>query len=155
MWADHGVMDFPWAVSHPQSVGLSERYVQMLMGRIRASSINQGLSLKRGQEIRNAVLSINTRYIKIQGSTPAGILLGFNPAINRRCDGSLSKWVKKQLLETGDMLEPDEANITSYIDQRGESSLLAIGRLGRPQDSLCPCKIVGYWTPKARDLVLL
>jgi len=42
MWADHGVMHFPSAVSHPQSVGLSERYVQMLMGRIRASCINQG-----------------------------------------------------------------------------------------------------------------
>ena len=35
MWDDHGVIHFPSAISHPQSVGLSERYVQMLMGTIR------------------------------------------------------------------------------------------------------------------------
>ena len=34
MWEDHGVMHFPSAISHPQSVRLSERYVQMLMGKI-------------------------------------------------------------------------------------------------------------------------
>ena len=32
MWLDHGVLQFTSAVSHPQSVGLSERYVQMVMG---------------------------------------------------------------------------------------------------------------------------
>ena len=32
---DHGVAMFTAAVSHPQSVGISERYVQITMGRIR------------------------------------------------------------------------------------------------------------------------
>lgn len=34
MWKDHRVLQFTAAISHPQSVGLSERYVQMTMGRI-------------------------------------------------------------------------------------------------------------------------
>jgi len=44
MWNDRGVIHFPSAISHPQSVGLSERYVQMLIGRIRLSCISIGLS---------------------------------------------------------------------------------------------------------------
>jgi len=42
MWSDFGVMHFPLAISHPQSVGLSERYVQIVMGRIRLSCIGLG-----------------------------------------------------------------------------------------------------------------
>ena len=155
MWADHGVMHFPSAVSHPQSVGLSERYVQMLMGRIRASCISQRSSVNWGQEIRNAVLSINTRYIKVQGYTPAEILLGFNPAISRISDGTLSEWAKRQLLASGDILEPSTDNITSYIDGRDETSLVATERLGRRQNALKPRKTIGYQTPKEGDLVLL
>ena len=155
MWTDHGVMHFPSAVSHPQSVGLSERYVQMLIGRIRASCINQGSSGNWGQEIRNAVLSINTRYVKVQGYTPAEILLGFNPSVSRISDGNLCEWAKQQILESGDILEPSEDNITSYIDQREERSVLATGRLGRRQDGLCPRKTAGYKIPKEGDLVLL
>jgi len=44
MWKDRGVIHFPSAISHPKSVGLSERYVQMLIGRIRLSCISIGLS---------------------------------------------------------------------------------------------------------------
>ena len=44
MWEDHGVMQFTAATSHPQSVGLSERYVQMIMGRIRLRCIESGSS---------------------------------------------------------------------------------------------------------------
>lgn len=63
MWSDHGVIHFTSAISHPQSVGLSERYVQMLMGRIRLSCISLGTSRDWGKEIRNALLSINTRCV--------------------------------------------------------------------------------------------
>ena len=42
MWEDHGVIHFPAAISHPQSVRLSEQYVQMLMGRIRLKCISIG-----------------------------------------------------------------------------------------------------------------
>jgi len=44
MWEDHGVLHFPSAISHPQSVGLSERHVQMLIGRIRLQCLSLGSS---------------------------------------------------------------------------------------------------------------
>ncbi|KAG0633594.1 hypothetical protein HOY80DRAFT_1063178 [Tuber brumale] len=154
-WADHGVMHFPSAISHPQSVGLSERYVQMLMGRIRASCIAQGSSVNWGQEIRNAALSINTRYIKVQGYTPAEILLGFNPALTQTSTGSLSEWAKTTLLESGDRLKPGDASVTSHLDLRDETGILAAERLAGRQDSLLPRRTVGYQKPEDGDLVLL
>lgn len=63
MWRDHGVIHFPSAISHPQSVGLSQRYGQMSVGWIRLSCITLGSSVNWGLKIRNAVLSINTRCI--------------------------------------------------------------------------------------------
>jgi len=86
MWRDHGVMHFASAISHPQSVGLSERYVQMLMGRIRLACLSLGSSHYWSREIRNAVLAINTRCTRIHGYTPAKILLGFNPTITRNIE---------------------------------------------------------------------
>ena len=130
MWADHGVMHFPSALSHPQSVGLSEHYVQRLIGRIRLNWIAQGSSVCWGQEIRNAVLSINTRCIKVQGYTPAEILLGFNPAISRTLDGNLSEWTKRMLLRSGDILEPGDINIASHIDLREDNGVRA-GEAGK------------------------
>ena len=85
----------------------------------------------------------------------AEILLGFNPSVSRISDGNLCEWAKQQLLESGDILEPSADNITSYIDQREERSVLATGRLGRRQDGLCPRKTAGYKIPKEGDLVLL
>lgn len=155
MWTDHGVMHFPSALSHPQSVGLSERYVQMLMGRIRLSCITKGSSVYWGQEIRSAVLSINTRFIKVHGYTPAEILLGFNPAISRKSEASLGEWTKQLLLESGDILNPNEANITSYITTQEENGFTAGTRLASKQDSIRIRKSAGYKTPKEGDLVLL
>jgi len=77
MWKDHGIIHFPSAISHPQLVGLSERYVQLLMGRIRLTCISIGTSRYWSKEIRNAVLAINTRFVRLHSYTPAEILLGF------------------------------------------------------------------------------
>ena len=52
MWKDHGVMHFASAISHPQLVGLSERYVQMFMGRIRLACLSSGSSQYWSREIR-------------------------------------------------------------------------------------------------------
>ena len=155
MWTDHGVMHFPSAISHPQSVGLSERYVQMLMGRIRLNCISQGSSKPWGQEIRNSVLAINTRCVKIHGYSPAEVLLGYNPETSRNNNTDLSGWLKHELLQSGDILEPSHADVTNYIDMREEKGRIAVERLANRQDSLCPRKTAAYWTPKEGDLVLL
>ena len=83
MWTDHGVLLFTAPVSHPQSVGLSERYVQMTMGRIRLKSIAMGSSRNWGLLLKDAVIDINTRCVRIHGFTPSEILLGFNQVTSR------------------------------------------------------------------------
>jgi len=155
MWREHGVIHFPSAISHPQSVGLSERYFHMLVGRIRLNCISLGSSRDWGLEIRNAVLSINTPCIKIHGYTPAETLLGFNPVTTRKSESGLADWLKKDLLLEGDIIGLSEASIEALIDRRDERGRLATQKLGRVQDQISPRKTAGYEEPKVGDLVLL
>ena len=155
MWREHGVIHFPSAISHPQSVGLSERYVQMLVGRIRLNCISLGSSRDWGLEIRKAVLSINTRCVKIHGYTPAEILLGFNPSTTRKSESGLEDWLKKDLLLDGDIIGLSEVGIEALVDRRDERGRLAVQKLGRAQDQILPRKTAGYREPKVGDLVLL
>ena len=76
MWEDHGFLQFTAAISHPQSVGLSERYVQMVMGRIRLKCIELGNSKDWGLLVKDALIDVNTRCIRLHGYTPSEILLG-------------------------------------------------------------------------------
>jgi len=157
MWVDHGVMHFPSAILHPQSVGLSERYVQMLMGRIRLQCLSIGTAEYWSREIRNAVLAINSRCIRVHGYTPAEILLGFNPLISRRVDNGLEEWVKRDQAtdEPGIGVGLNEETIHGYIDSREERGLQAGGKLARRQDRLEPKQTAGYKRPKPGDLVLV
>jgi len=155
MWSDHGVLHFPSAISRPQSVRLSERYVQMLVGRIGLSCISQGSAACWAQEIRNAVLSINTRWIRVHGFTRAEILLGFNPAITRKSDTGIDDWWKPSFMEAGDIREPVEDSTKGYMDIREEQRNTMGRRLAHHQDGLQSRKTVGYVTPKVGELVLL
>ena len=83
MWEDHGVMHFTAAISHPQSVGLSERYVQMVIGRIWPRCISAGTSKARGLLLKDALIDINVPCIRIQGYKPSEIHLEFNPTPSR------------------------------------------------------------------------
>jgi len=155
MWSDHGVIHFTSAISHPQSVGLSERYVQMLMGRIRLSCISLGTSRYWSKELRNAVLAINTRCVRLHGYTPAEILLGFNPSSTRKIEAGLEEWAKHNLAkEVGDR-ENEESELHSFVDQRYERGIEAGTRLAGKQDNLQPRKTPGYRKPKKGDLVLV
>lgn len=76
-------------ISHPSSVGLSERYVQMLVGALRRHCIAKGSMDDWGMQIGAAVMALNTRRVRVHGHTPSEILLGFNgrvawPAIRMR-----------------------------------------------------------------------
>jgi len=138
-------------------VGLSERYVQMLMGRIRLQCLSIGTSGYWSREIRNPVLAINSRCIRVHGYTPAEILLGFNPSISRRVDNGLEEWVKRDQAtdEPGIGVGLNEETIHGYIDSREERGLQAGGKLARRQDQLEPKQTAGYKRPKPGDLVLV
>jgi transposase InsO family protein len=153
MWNDHGVAHFTAAISHPQSVGLSERYVQMTMGRIRLKCITMGSSANWGLLVKDAVIDINTRCVRIHGYTPAEILLGFNPVTSHQ-----SVITGENRIVRGDALEdhtPEEDTIHVHTDTRDERGMTATQKLARNQDSLTVQPSRGYKRPEVGDLVLV
>jgi len=139
MWQDHGVLHFSSAISHPQSVGLSKRYVQMLVGCIRLKCISLGTAAHWGLHIRDSVLDINTRCICLHGYTPAEILLGFNPAITRKHTTGLQEWVKQSVDSQSpdmrkDLIEGYDSSIQTFFSAREESGSIALQQLSSSQD---------------------
>lgn len=73
-----GVRHFPAPKSHPQSVGLAERYVQLLMNVLKREV--QGKDKTAWDKLIPGALHIlNTRALQVHGFTPAELLFGFNP----------------------------------------------------------------------------
>ena len=160
MWKDHGVLHFPSAISHPQSVGLSERYVQMLVGRIRLKCISLGTTAQWGLHIREAVLDINTRCIRLHGYTPSEILLGFYPATTRKQTTGFEEWVKQSVdSRSPDMrkqlIEGYDSSIQTFFSAREESGAIALQKLSSSQDQTLRKQSPGYRKPLPGDLVLV
>ena len=76
------IQHFPAPKSHPSSVGLAERYVQLLMTALRTTIISQkGAGDTWDRFIPSTVHAINTRTLRVHGYTPSELLLGFNPRL--------------------------------------------------------------------------
>ena len=75
---ERGIKHFPAPQSHPSSVGLAERCIQLLMGilkrRVQTTSKTMWDTL-----IPSAVQTLNTRGVMVHGYTPAELLLEYNP----------------------------------------------------------------------------
>ena len=75
----HGVSHFTGPISHPSSTELLERGVQEIINFLNKRYIerndNQGWSLM----IREYILAMNTKAVRIHGYTPSQLMLGFNP----------------------------------------------------------------------------
>ena len=160
MWQDHGVLHFPSAIAHPQSVGLSERYVQMLVGRIRLKCISLGTAAQWGLHIREAVLDMNTHCIRLHGYTPSEILLGFNPATTRKQTTGFEEWVKQSVdSRSPDMrkqlIEGYDSSIQTFFSAREESGAIALQKLSLSQDQTLRKQSPGYRKPLPGDLVLV
>ena len=140
-----------------QSVGLGQKYVQMLMDRIRLACLLLGSSQYWSWKIRNAVLAINTRCIRIHGYTPAEILLGFNPSSTRKTDAGFDQWAKQTIAldEPENTHQPNEHYLHSFVDSCDERGLRGGEELARKQDSVIPKRTAGHHKPKEGDLVLV
>jgi len=87
------------------------------MRRIHLTCISHGSPQYGGNEIRNAVLAINRRCVRVHGYTPAEIILGFNPSTTQRVELGFNQWVKQQNpMSNAESEEPEETPINSYID---------------------------------------
>lgn len=78
----HGIRNFPVPKTHPSSVGLSERFVQMVLYALRKLMFSVSDLSTWEDFLEPTIQCLNTRMLKIQGFTPAQLLLGFNPRYN-------------------------------------------------------------------------
>ena len=162
MWDDHGVSHFTAAISHPQSVGLSERYVQMAMGRIRLRCIEMGTSQNWGLLVKDAIIDINTQCVRVHGHTPSEILLGFNPVTSRKPiidsedePGLESTHDNNNWASDENILAANEDTIHFYTDLRDERGETASQRQARQQDRILTRATPGFKGLRPGDLVLV
>ena len=78
MLVKRGIRHFPATMTPPSSVGLTERYVQLIMGilRRRVQGSNKDLW---DTLLASAVQTMNTWGIKVHGFTLSELLFGYNP----------------------------------------------------------------------------
>ena len=125
-----GVTHFSAAISHPSAVGLAERYVQMLTGRIQLKCIDRKSSTYRALVVWEAVMDINARCIRIHGYTRAEILLGYNSVWTYlKIPGEDAQSWLKDGVTADDVLHPTEGKINAYIDKIDEIGATSTERL--------------------------
>lgn len=79
-----GTKMFTAPITNPRSVGLAERYVQLILAGLRIkieaeSSLILGSTMDKWDEYLDEVVhSINSRVLKVHGYTPSQLFLGFN-----------------------------------------------------------------------------
>ncbi|SLM34951.1 Ribonuclease H-like domain [Lasallia pustulata] len=81
IFQSHGVTHYTAPVTHPSSVGLIERNVQLVLSQLRARCIAAGTPGSWSRYIPEIALSINTRLIQVHGYSPAELLLGYKPKL--------------------------------------------------------------------------
>ena len=74
---ERGVRHFPAPKSHLQSVGLAERYVQLLMNNLK-KEMQRASKFTWDEHIPEVLRTLNTRALCVHGFTPAELLFGFN-----------------------------------------------------------------------------
>ena len=80
---ERGVRHFPAPKSHPQSVGLAERYVQLLLN-ILKKEMQRASKVTWDEHIPGASRTLNTRALRVHGFSPAELLCSFNPRDDTR-----------------------------------------------------------------------
>src|SRR5437762_2092238 len=74
-----GIQHYDAPVSHPSSVGLVERMVQLVVSRTKAYAIEQGQYGvdSWGLSAGSTMLAINTRLVRIHGFAPAELMFKY------------------------------------------------------------------------------
>jgi hypothetical protein len=85
---NHRIKHYPAPKTHPQSVGLSERYVRLVLEGLRKKlkqlSKNDCQITAWSYYLPGITHAINTRVVKTHGFTPSELLLGRNPILNEK-----------------------------------------------------------------------
>ena len=77
--AELGIRHFPAPKTHPQSVGLSERYVRLVTFSLRTSPNQHPSAIATWDGFLGSTIhALNCGTVKIMGYTPSQLLIGFN-----------------------------------------------------------------------------
>lgn len=160
--ASHGVKLFSAPITHPRSVGLSERYVQLVLAGLRSKVLSdsrpKALVLWH-EHLAEVVHAINTCVLRVHGYTPSQLLMGFNARWDTY-DQSLMDEAMKEILQrvfnSDTELTPDQRAYDVRIAQIEEMRELAREQVFQHQEELVISYKKGrYHTPRVGDLVLL
>ena len=164
---------FSAPVTHPQSVGLAERYVQMILAglrvRVAADQKQRENAMAYWDEHLDAVVqAINTRILKVHGYTPAQLFLGFNVRLHP-LDETVAERMRKQ--HCVEMFQSYNGDNPRQIEGGDEDALIQIERdlrlaqieevreltrerILRDQERIEDIKIPRYQNPQVGDLML-
>ncbi|TAQ83554.1 hypothetical protein B7494_g8120 [Chlorociboria aeruginascens] len=108
LFESHGTDVCTAPISHPQSVGLAERMVQMVGSQLRKWAIEKGPNAIQfwGHAIGEIALCINTRLVRTHGFSPADMMLGYFPT-----------WCRKPTPRDYDTGTDRERDVQSYPEQ--------------------------------------
>lgn len=172
-----GTKLFSAPVSHPRSVGLAERYVQLILAGLRTviqAEDHQGegqagrvpASMDKWDEFLDGVVyAINTRVLKVHGFTPSQLFLGFNVRTHPLDETVVEAMRKSQLVELlqganpGEMSAEEEEVTKAHYESRlaalEEIRELTRDRVMRSQEEReLNADIPRYALPTLGDLVL-
>jgi len=89
------IIHLPAPKSHPQSVGLAERYVKLLVDGLKVTILGPKLQQEDWDLVVDQVIhAINTRVLSVHGFSPAELLLGYN---TRTIGGEVSPGTERAL----------------------------------------------------------
>lgn len=162
--AKRGIKLFAAPITNPRSVGLSERYVQLVLAGLRAKVLSDDrvdAKVKWHEHLPSVVQAINTRVLKVHGYTPSQLFMGFN-ARQDAYDEVLMDEAMKDILEVCiadggfDDVNLEERQRSGRMAQLAEMREQAREKVLQNQDE----QILGYVrhryaSPQVGDLVLL
>ena len=148
LFESHGTRVIRAPITHPASVGLVERNVQLVMSQLRKWVLSKGPTAKTywGRALPEVMPNINGRLLRVHGYTPSEILLGYN-----------ATW-KYKPGDSPDAVGPAESEPTGvdYWDaRREENQWRAITALAKHHSTI-DNKQRALWTkPQPGDLVMV
>ncbi len=152
----HGTTQIRAPISHPSSVGLVERNVQLVISQVRKWVLDRGPGAKTiwGRSIPEIIPSINGRLVRLHGFTPSEIMLGYVP--EWKVTGSETP-IREVTSEEIEELEKgaDGLIIERMVERREEQRTFAVRSISE-NHTRQEKKTRAQWTkPQVGDLVLV
>lgn len=157
-----GVKLFSAPITNPRSVGLSERYVQMILAGLRAKVLSDprpDAKILWHEHLPVVLHAINTRVLRVHGYTPSQLFMGFNARMDAFDKGLLDD-AMREVLENHAVMVGSEGIEHQQRDVRlaqiEEMREFTRERMLVHQDDQITTYVKNrYEMPKEGDLVLL